>query len=168
MHYLLDSNTFIKPKNEYYAFDIAPGFWNQLENRLTTNDCKLIDAIKEELADGNDDLADWAKNLEKKLNQDIIFKAKDDAKVVESYQQVAEIVYGDKQFKPEEKEKFLSRADPWIIAAAKAWGDTVVTFEKMPGTGTTKVKIPDICKRMGVPYMDLYEMMRKVGMVLKN
>lgn len=168
MHYLLDSNTFINPKNEYYAFDIAPGFWTQLEEKLIIGHCKLIDAIEEEITTGNDDLKEWVKNIEKRNPQNFIFKAKEDAKVVEYYRQIAELVYGDTQFKSENKEAFLSGADPWIIAAAKAWGDTVVTFEKMTPSNTMKVKIPDICKRMGVPYMDLYEMMRKVGMVLKN
>ncbi len=168
MHYLLDSNTFINPKNEYYAFDIAPGFWSQLEEKIIAGRCKLIDAIEEEITQGNDDLKDWVKNIEKETPQDFIFKAKEDENVVEYYRQIAELVYGDTQFKSENKETFLSGADPWIIAAAKAWGDTVVTFEKMPPSNTMKVKIPDICKRMGVPYIDLYEMIRKVGMVLKN
>ena len=75
-------------------------------------------------------------------------------------------MYNNPNFKDRYKQVFLSKADPWIIAAAKAWGDTVETFEKMPGSNSTKVKIPDICKRMGVPCINLYEMMRKIGTVL--
>lgn len=52
------------------------------------------------------------------------------------------------------------------MAAAKAWGDMVVTFEKMLEPNSTKVKIPDICKRMNVSRINLYEMMRKIGTVL--
>ena len=69
MHYLLDSNTFINPKNEYYAFDIAPGFWSQLEGKIIAGDCKLIDAIEEEITKGNDDLRDWVKNIEKGIKK---------------------------------------------------------------------------------------------------
>ena len=31
MSYLLDTNTLIQAKNEYYAFDLCPGFWKWLE-----------------------------------------------------------------------------------------------------------------------------------------
>ena len=84
------------------------------------------------------------------------------------YRRIAELVYNDPKFKPRYKENFLSKADPWIIAAAKAWGDTVVTFEKMPEPNSTKVKIPDICKRIEVSCITLYEMMRTLKIVLRN
>lgn len=29
--YLLDTNVFIEAKNRYYAFDLAPGFWEGLD-----------------------------------------------------------------------------------------------------------------------------------------
>lgn len=31
----LDSDTFIRAKNEAYGFDIAPGFWTFLEQKAT-------------------------------------------------------------------------------------------------------------------------------------
>ncbi|WP_448218276.1 DUF4411 family protein [Endozoicomonas sp. 2B-B] len=31
MQYLLDANTFIQAKNQYYAMDICPGYWDWLE-----------------------------------------------------------------------------------------------------------------------------------------
>ena len=32
--YLLDSNVFITPHRLYYPFDFAPGFWDQLAEKL--------------------------------------------------------------------------------------------------------------------------------------
>jgi len=168
MHYLLDTNTAITAKNEFYAFDIAPSFWIQLKEKLENADCALIDAVEGELLDGNDELAAWVRRLEKESHDHFILKAKSDSRVLEYYKQIAEMVYHEPKFKDRYKQVFLSKADPWIIAAAKAWGDTVVTFEKMPESNSTKVKIPDICKRMGVPCISLYEMMRKVGIVLNH
>lgn len=112
------------------------------------------------------ELTKWVRNLEKRPHEQFILKAKNNHIVLEYYKQIAERVYNDSKFKERHKQIFLSKADPWIIAAAKAWGDTVETFEKMPESNSTKVKIPDICKRMGVPCINLYEMMRKIGMVL--
>lgn len=168
MHYLLDTNTAITAKNEFYAFDIAPSFWIQLKEKLENADCALIDAVEGELLDGNDELAAWVRRLEKESHDHFILKAKSDSRVLEYYKQIAEMVYHEPKFKDRYKQVFLSKVDPWIIAAAKAWGDTVVTFEKMPESNSTKVKIPDICKRMGVPCISLYEMMRKVGIVLNH
>lgn len=168
MHYLLDTNTAITAKNEFYAFDIAPSFWIQLKEKLENADCALIDAVEGELLDGNDELAAWVRRLEKESHDHFILKAKSDSRVLGYYKQIAEMVYHEPKFKDRYKQVFLSKADPWIIVAAKAWGDTVVTFEKMPESNSTKVKIPDICKRMGVPCISLYEMMRKVGIVLNH
>lgn len=168
MHYLLDTNTAITAKNEFYAFEIAPGFWTQLEGKLISEECALIDAVEKELLDGNDELTTWIKDLKNKNNEQLILKAKDDPEVIENYRRIAELVYNDSKFKPRYKENFLSKADPWIIAAAKAWGDTVVTFEKMPEPNSTKVKIPDICKRIEVSCITLYEMMRTLKIVLRN
>ena len=33
MAYLLDTNIFIQAKNEYYGFDLCPGFWDWLERQ---------------------------------------------------------------------------------------------------------------------------------------
>jgi hypothetical protein len=31
MTYLLDTNTLIQAKNEYYGFDVCPGFWDWID-----------------------------------------------------------------------------------------------------------------------------------------
>ena len=67
------------------------------------------------------------------------------------------------QYKESEKSRFLSRADLWLIAAGKALNATIVTQEVLSGEGTRKVKIPDICQQVGVKYVNLYDMMRAVG-----
>ncbi len=32
--FLIDSNIFITPYQNYYPFDLAPGFWKQLADKL--------------------------------------------------------------------------------------------------------------------------------------
>ena len=60
MAYLLDANTFIQAKNEYYGFDICPGYWDWLERENTAGNVFSIDRIGDELKQGNDQLATWA------------------------------------------------------------------------------------------------------------
>ena len=49
MAYLLDANTFIQAKNEYYWFDICPGFWEWLDRQNSAGNIFSIDRIGDEL-----------------------------------------------------------------------------------------------------------------------
>lgn len=54
--YILDSNVFMEAHNRYYAFDIAPGFWDALIGHAETGRIISIDRVKKELDKGEDDL----------------------------------------------------------------------------------------------------------------
>jgi len=59
--YVLDANVFIEAARRYYAFDVAPAFWNGLVHHAARGGIKSIDKIKQELERVSDDLADWIK-----------------------------------------------------------------------------------------------------------
>ena len=52
MLYLLDANTFIRAKNDFYAYDIVPTFWQVLLEKFRSGSVKVIDAVFEELLRG--------------------------------------------------------------------------------------------------------------------
>ncbi|MCY3926075.1 MAG: DUF4411 family protein [bacterium] len=60
-------------------------------------------------------------------------------------------------------EDFMSCADPFLVGAAAAVGATIVTLETPAGASRKKVKIPDACSHLEVPYEDTFEMMRNLG-----
>lgn len=165
--YIMDTNTFITAKNTFYAYDIVPSFWSTLLGMFKTGKVKVIDAVADEIADGKDDLTEWfGENIKKSADdagRAYVIQAKQDGTVLQNYQNIANLIMKNAQYNDAAKEWFLSRADLWLIAARKALNATVVTQEKMPGKGTTKVKIPDICQQVGVNYVNLYDMMRAVG-----
>lgn len=167
MLYILDTNTFITAKNTFYAYDIVPSFWSTLLGMFKIGKVKVIDAVAGEIADGNDDLAKWfGENIKKSADDEggaYVIQAKQDGTVLQNYQDIANLVVQNTQYKESEKARFLSRADPWLIAAGKALNATIVTQEVLSGEGTRKVKIPDICQQVGVKYVNLYDMMRAVG-----
>ncbi len=167
MLYILDTNTFITAKNTFYAYDIVPSFWSTLLGMFKTGKVKVIDAVADEIADGKDDLTEWfGENIKKSADdagRAYVIQAKQDGTVLQNYQDIANLVVQNNQYKESEKDRFLSRADPWIIATGKALNATIVTQEVLSGKGTRKVKIPDICQQVGVKYVNLYEMMRAVG-----
>lgn len=47
--FLIDSNIFITPYQNFYPFDIAPGFWNQLESKLTLDEVFVLDVVRDEV-----------------------------------------------------------------------------------------------------------------------
>lgn len=59
-------------------------------------------------------------------------------------------------------------ADPWIISSAIINGYTIVTLE-VPSSGLSdknpnrKAKIPDVAKAFNVETINLFEMMRRLG-----
>ena len=60
--YILDANVFIEAAKRYYAFDIAPLFWDGLKLHANAGRVKSIDRVKDEIDRGNDQLKDWANN----------------------------------------------------------------------------------------------------------
>ncbi len=166
MAYILDTNTLITAKNLYYAYDLVPSFWSYMLQEFQKSNVKTIDAVEREIMQGHDDLAVWfqenviggiAGNGEK-----YILPVRENESVLHCYRNVADLVIMNSQYKDEYKKSFLSVADPWLIAAAKAGEHTVVTLEVLPAANTTKVKIPDICRQMGVRFMHLFDMMREL------
>ena len=60
--YVLDANVFIEAARRYYAFDIAPRFWQILIDHASSGQVFSLDHVKAELMRGKDELAKWAKN----------------------------------------------------------------------------------------------------------
>lgn len=57
---VLDANVFIQAARRYYAFDIAPRFWEALVEYAERGRLTSIDRVKFELDRGKDELTRWA------------------------------------------------------------------------------------------------------------
>lgn len=153
MAYLLDSNTLIQAKNEYYAFDLCPGFWDWIDREFAASNLFSIERVKTELQDGNDDLAQWAKVRPSG------FFLPDDAASLGEMRTVSTWVQSQ-NFRPDAKRDFLAGADPFLIAYARAHGHTVVTHEVYIPGQLRKVKIPAVCQGLNVPYERTFQVLR--------
>ena len=160
--YIIDANIFITSSRQLYPFDIMPGFWDQLlekgEGKLV-----LIDKVKEEIYHGSDALAEWLKENE----EEFIQKDMNDSSVVASYGQVLQSVIDNSNYKESAKEGFASAADSWICAHAAAKGYVVVTLETFEPNCKKRVKIPNVCKDFDVEYIDMLQLLREIGMLIK-
>lgn len=59
MKYLLDANIFITAKNLHYGMDFVPAFWDWLDRSHAQVTVRSTTRVQQELAAGNDELADW-------------------------------------------------------------------------------------------------------------
>ena len=65
--FLIDTNVIITPYKQYYPFDFARVFWDNLEKELHNGTIVMLDLVKDELAKGDDDLSTWIKNIDDTL-----------------------------------------------------------------------------------------------------
>ena len=155
--YLIDTNTLIDAKNRYYHFDICPGFWKAI---LTNNNIKTIEMVIQEIKDGKDELKDWIIENEQIIKTKLI---EIDNKIQQNFIEIADYVENNLKLPPiSEKERFLSKADPWLIATAKEYDYTVVTQEQfINDSKTKKIKIPNICTCFNVKYISLFDLLKQ-------
>ena len=154
--YLLDANVLIEAKNRYYAFDIAPGFWDWLDRAHQHSTACSIDAVRNELLSGNDELATWAQAnaaFFRPVDQGTTrhFGALTAWATSRSFTQAAIAEFTN------------ANADYLLIAYAREHQHTVVTQERSQPTSKKRVLIPDACMAMGVRTTDTFQMLRQTG-----
>lgn len=54
--FLVDSNSFMTPFRFYYAFDLVPAYWKELNKHINSGRIVVLDIVKDEIDKGNDDL----------------------------------------------------------------------------------------------------------------
>ena len=158
MEYVLDSNVFMEAARRYYAFDLAPKFWESLVHHAAKGRLESIERIKQEIERGNDELAIWATSQFSDA-----FASTDEEDVTESYSEVMSWVQAQDQFSDAAKADFAAGADGWLVAYAKAKERIVVTHEVLNPDIIRKVPIPNVCEAFGVSYVNTFEMLRELG-----
>lgn len=153
----LDADSFIRSKNDFYGFDIAPGFWNFLDQKVADGIIASSRLVYDELHNEvEDELSEW---VEARRGSGLFVEP--DADVQAAFQEIADYVNG--HYPSHQAAAFLDGADPWLIAHAKAHGGTVVTFEESR-PHSQKPKIPDICAAFGLQRpIKIWDVLRQLG-----
>ena len=157
--FCLDSDSFIRSKQQHYAFDICPGYWEAVLRGHENNRVVSIQPVYEELTRGSDALGNWAKGTV----PGTFFLPVDAAPVVNAYKTIMKWAEENEQYNRGTVAKFAGCADPWIIAAAMVNEFVVVTYETLGSK--SKVKIPDAAKAFGVSCIPPYVMLRQLKTV---
>lgn len=152
---LLDANVFMQAARQYYAFDLAPGFWEALVQQAIQGRIRSIDRVKRELEKGKDPLADWARA---DFADAFVSTATD--YVTAQYREVMRWVAAQDQFHDSAKAEFADGADGWLVAYAKTEGAVIVTQEQLRPEIKRRVPVPNVCNQFGVRWTDTFEMLR--------
>jgi hypothetical protein len=151
MTFTMDTSGFIGAWDRAYPPDVFPGLWEAFDQMIADGDLRAIQEVGVELRRKSDALRDWANSrpsLFVPLDADIQLAIRD---VLLSYPKLAAKMRG------------RDPADPFVIAHAKARGLIVVTNEKTALGNPNRPKIPDVCSLLGVPCINLLDLIRRQG-----
>ena len=158
--YILDADVLITAKNQYYAFDICPGFWDSLIHFYGKGHIHSIDRVKNELLAGakTENLVQWVKN---DVPSEFFLDA-DSNEVTTAYTEIMLWAQRSTQYFDFAKAKFATGADGWLVAYAMVHGVTVVTNEQPRPEAKREIKLPDVCTQFGVDYKDIFFVLREL------
>ena len=155
MLYLLDANVLIDANRDYYPIKRVPEFWTWLEHLGEQMQVRVPLEIYEELNRGDDDLAIWIREHKKQMLLDESVREQLVADVANRYKEHLNDVQVEK----------IGR-DPFLIAYAVAnpGHRCIVTTEvSKPSRKGANRKVPDVCRDVGVPCFNTFELVRKLG-----
>ena len=166
--YLIDANSLIRPARAYYPFDFAPSFWQQLRPKISLDKIAVLDKVRDELLKGTVELSAWITDLP---NECIL--STQDMQILQKYKDVLSFIQQSDKYSEVALRRWsqLDIADPWLIAAAKAYNYTILSFEQSAGTipegsRSKNPKLPDVARHFQVPYTSLFDMMRNESFIL--
>lgn len=154
--YWLDANIFIEANNAFFNMEIAPSFWSWLEAQLKAGVLKSSSLVYGEVLGKDDLLAKWAR-----VRKGDAYWPEPDGEVQAAYRKISD--YVDDKYKdasPAKVGDFLAKADCWIIAHALAKGGTVVTRESKVDKASQTPKVPNVCEKFDVPFIQILEMLK--------
>ena len=159
---LIDANVIIDVNAHYYSMEFCPGFWDWLTMALADESVVLIPAVRDEVTPRSPLLSRWLRE-DARVNAPAIQVALADAHrtVMSAIQQM--------DCTPESRGAFLAGADFQLVSYAVAGNHQVVTREvpENPGKRNKRLKIPDLCGQLSVPWLGPFQMLREHGVRLE-
>jgi len=155
--YLIDSDVFIDAKNRHYGFDIVPAFWTWIEQQHRAARVFTVQRVADEVLAGGDELAEWM------TTQPASFRLPARPEDQPALRTVSHWAV-DAGYHQAAVATFLQAGDYFLVAQALSLGFTVVTQEiPDPVISKKRIKIPDACKSVGVPWVTPFTMLRTEG-----
>ncbi len=159
-NYCLDTSALFDAGIRWYPPDIFPTFWEELDSLADQNRIVIPEMVAAEATVQTHIVAQWVKG--QRASNPGIFVGLEAA--VQSELQVITAAY------PDWTAKGRNKADPFVVATAKAKGLVVVTGEIPSGsspistpTNQRKLKIPNVCDTEGVRWIGITDLIKEEG-----
>ncbi len=161
--YLLDANTLIDAKRDYFEFDRVPEFWEWLQHHGVEGNVKIPVEVYEEFEEaknaegGRDSLAEWASDEDVKIA--LLLDEEVDRRIV------SRVISSGYCQNPTDQEIEKMGRDPFLIAhALRDIGNRVVVTTEVSGTAKQREnrKVPDVCRDMGVRCINSFQLLREL------
>jgi hypothetical protein len=154
--YCLDANVLIQAWQKYYSPKVCPSYWEILDYFGIQDIIFIPEAVYDEIVRTDDDLSKWLKSSSipvRKINEQVTKCLRD-------------IYLADPSHKfLVDNTKARSLADPWVIAHAISESAIVVTKEeKVTALNSKKIKIPNVCDSMKVPWINDFQLINELGL----
>jgi hypothetical protein len=134
----------------HYPPDVFKTIWADMDSAAKNSQIFVIEEVLRELERKDDGIYKWVKQRDFMVVQIDVDVQKQLKHIMSKYERLVDT------------KKNRSGCDPWVIALARARGLTVVTGEKASGK-LHKPKIPDVCKDLGVPCIEIVDFFRQQG-----
>ncbi|MBR0092477.1 MAG: DUF4411 family protein [Lachnospiraceae bacterium] len=148
--YVMDACAFIEAAHNYNMIKKSfSHIWSTLEALIDKGFLISSTEVLDELKD--DDLKQWARNHREcffDLTQDIQEKA---SEILDRFPNLIKL-----------RSSSNSNADPFLIATAVIHNGCVVTNERLGDENTKDYRIPNVCRALGIPYMNLRDFLDEV------
>ena len=151
--YLPDTSALIAAWSERYPKDVFPEVWqfvDGLNGRL-----RVCEYVRDEVKRHAEDLLAWLDSATIDSRLSLSSLSVNGAESVHGH--FRRIARGWPNWRAV---RTGNHADPWVIAYAQALGGIVVSEEQ---SGGNDVRIPDVCRELGVAHMNLLDLFRVEG-----
>lgn len=163
MLYLLDANTLIDAKRDYYPIDRVPEFWEWIVYHGSQENIKIPIEMYEEFSDtkdkdGNkDELATWAE--QPKVKEALLFAEEAEQDLV------ARITYGGYVANPTDDELVKIGRDPFLLSYALRDIEhrcIVTTEAPKPSRQGANRHIPDVCRAFDIKCINSFQLIKQL------
>lgn len=156
----IDASMLVENSNTLHPNERIPQFWVFLESQIKKGNICIPKMVHGEVTKGNDWVANWCKH-----RNDGHFCVSPNREIQETHIPIVmehlEKEYAGKRMR-HQLDKFASGADPWLIAYARENSGVAVSEEDRAKKFDQKIKIPNVCKGVGVAWCDTYEMLKRL------
>jgi hypothetical protein len=159
--HILDANTLMEASRTYYAFDLAPNFWEWLRSSGVDGQVASVDRVRQEIAAGHGDLVDWSNDL-----RGSFWLPETDESIASATDIVKWANEPERPYIRAAIDEFMDSADLQLIAHARVVSGVVVTREQSHPEARKRVMIPDVCAAFDVTCIDPFETYRQLGLRL--